>query len=158
MAEMQKISGNRAIKILEDAFSELNEIEPNQMTTFELNLFRRIAENHGKLPTQGKEDELQLRQISQTTFDFLKSQYKQAVHNFCDDPDEVCSTPEEAVEYYNTLCLVGFECGLAFWDVAKEEMTVTGGHLGHSAAQIALFRLQDLVDYLAKGGLKVKID
>ena len=52
---MQDISGERAKRILEGAYNWLKEIDPAEMTTFELNLWRELRETQEKLPEAGCE-------------------------------------------------------------------------------------------------------
>lgn len=42
---LQRMSGERALRILEDLLTELSDIDPNELTTFELNILHRCAEN-----------------------------------------------------------------------------------------------------------------
>jgi hypothetical protein len=42
------MSGERAKKILEDLLNQLDGIDPDDMTTFELNILHRCAENPPK--------------------------------------------------------------------------------------------------------------
>lgn len=57
---MPNISGERAKRILEGAYEWLKSIDPNEMTTFELNLWREIrdAEDESPLPASGCEKKL----------------------------------------------------------------------------------------------------
>jgi len=48
MYNLQKMSGERAKKILEDLLNQLDGIDPDDMTTFELNILHRCAENPPK--------------------------------------------------------------------------------------------------------------
>lgn len=54
---MSPISQSRAVRILEGAYNWLKEIDPNEMTTFELNLWRELrdAEDKTPLPSVGSE-------------------------------------------------------------------------------------------------------
>lgn len=45
MYNLQEMTGERAKAILADCLSSLSDIEPSEMTTFELNLLKRCADN-----------------------------------------------------------------------------------------------------------------
>jgi len=42
---LQDMGGERAIRILSTLLAELSDIDPSEMTTFELNILRACAEN-----------------------------------------------------------------------------------------------------------------
>ncbi len=56
MYQLQQMGGDRAIAILDDLLSQLADVPVELLTTFELNLIRRIAANApADLPTVGVE-------------------------------------------------------------------------------------------------------
>jgi len=55
---LQDMGGERAIRILSTLLAELSDIEPSEMTTFELNILRGCAENPPALEGTGVEDKL----------------------------------------------------------------------------------------------------
>lgn len=65
--------------------------------------------------------ESEMKQISQVTFDFLKDQFERAVYDFAQDPDEVCTSPTDAIAYYEVLQEVAKECGMDFWNTVTKE-------------------------------------
>ncbi len=57
--QLQKMGGERAKKILQDLLNELSGIDVSDMTTFELGIIHRIAENPPeKLPRYGVENQI----------------------------------------------------------------------------------------------------
>lgn len=60
--------------------------------------------------------------MKKVTLNFLKQQYRYAVWQLCDDPDEVTNSPSDFVKYYKELRTIGKDIGLDFWEVATEEM------------------------------------
>jgi hypothetical protein len=55
---LQDMGGERAIRILSTLLAELSDIDPSEMTTFELNILRACAENPPALEGTGVEDKL----------------------------------------------------------------------------------------------------
>jgi hypothetical protein len=80
-------------------------------------------------------------QFSDEAVEFFRNCYHNEIYKFTDDPDEVCVSPDDAVEYYQLLVNVGKELGLDFWVVALEET------MGHAS------RLNHLKNYLAESSL-----
>lgn len=52
---LKKMSGERAKEILQGLLNDLSGIDVSDMTTFELNLIRKAADNPPTLPAQGVE-------------------------------------------------------------------------------------------------------
>jgi hypothetical protein len=52
---LQEMGGARALRILSTLLAELSEIDPSEMTTFELNILRACAENPPALEGTGVE-------------------------------------------------------------------------------------------------------
>lgn len=69
------------------------------------------------------------------THEFLCYSYKKEVASLLDDPYGVCSSKDELLEYYEDLQIIGRDCDLDFWQVAKEE-----------GNEIEINRLRDLLN------------
>lgn len=53
----QTITGSMALKIIDSLLADLGQIDPSDLTTFELNVLRRCAENAPKI-RRGREEEI----------------------------------------------------------------------------------------------------
>lgn len=53
--KLKEMSGEQAKKILQGLLTDLSGIDVSDMTTFELNLIRKAADNPPKLPAHGVE-------------------------------------------------------------------------------------------------------
>lgn len=55
---LKEMTGERAIRVLDALLAELSDIEPSEMTTFELNILRGCAVNPPALKGMGVEEKL----------------------------------------------------------------------------------------------------
>ena len=54
--ELRQMTAHRAMEVLETLLAQLSDIDPSEMTTFELNILRACAENPPALEGTGVED------------------------------------------------------------------------------------------------------
>jgi hypothetical protein len=53
--ELRRMTGERALEVLESLLAQLGDIDPSEMTTFERNIVRAIAENPPEFEGAGAE-------------------------------------------------------------------------------------------------------
>jgi len=53
--ELRRMTGERALEVLGVILEQLGDIDPAEMTTFELNIVRAVADNPPSLPRRGVE-------------------------------------------------------------------------------------------------------
>jgi len=56
--ELRRMTGERALEVLGVILEQLGDIDPAEMTTFELNILRVVAENPPEFRGRGVEDRL----------------------------------------------------------------------------------------------------
>lgn len=56
--ELRRMTGERALEVLGLILEQLGDIDPSEMTTFELNILRACAENPPDFKGRGVEDKL----------------------------------------------------------------------------------------------------
>jgi hypothetical protein len=64
-----------------------------------------------------------MKVICDETYQFLRDSYERVIQDLLDDPTGAGLTTAQLNEWYETLVVVGKNCELDFWEVAKQEGT-----------------------------------